>query len=210
MAKGIYINPTTFVPLNQLSEGLTSEIATRKFAAGSYTGFFNYLPDPDPVLRKLGMDQSVYEDLLSDDQCGPLVNRRKYLTKSLNWDIQQNEASDQSFELCKLAFRILEKNGCAIKDIISQTLNPVFYGYSVFEIKWGIVNGYWLPIEIWEKPREWFVFDSENRLRFRTNYNYEGIIIRGEGADPKIAVKFILLRNDPTYKNPYGDKALSP
>jgi phage gp29-like protein len=208
-AKGIYINPTTFVPLNKVSEGLTTELATRQFAAGAYTGFFNYLPDPDPVLRRLGMDQSVYEDLLSDDQVGPLLNRRKNLTKSLDWDVEPNDAGDAEVELCKKTLRILEENGCATKDIISQTLNPVFYGYSTFEIIWGMVDGKYLPVEIWEKPREWFVFDSLNRLRFRTIDNYEGMIIRGKDADPKIAAKFILLRNDPSFKNPYGDKALS-
>ncbi len=195
-AKGIYINPTTFVPLNKVSEGLTTELATRQFAAGAYTGFFNYLPDPDPVLRRLGMDQSVYEDLLSDDQVGPLLNRRKNLTKSLDWDVEPNDAGDAEVELCKKTLRILEENGCATKDIISQTLNPVFYGYSTFEIIWGMVDGKYLPVEIWEKPREWFVFDSLNRLRFRTIDNYEGMIIRGKDADPKIAAKFILLRND--------------
>ncbi len=207
--KGIYINPTTFVPINQLKDGLTSELATRQFAAGAYTGFFNYLPDPDPVLRRLGMDQSVYEDLLSDDQVGPLLNRRKNLTKSMDWDVEPNDAGEKEVELCKKTLRVLQDNGCAVKDIISQTLNPVFYGYSIFEILWGIVDGQYLPVEVWEKPRQWFVFDSLNQLRFRTIDNYEGMIIRGKNADPKVAAKFILLRNDPTYQNPYGDKALS-
>ncbi len=209
MSKGLYVNPTTFVPLNQISEGLTSEIATRQFAAGAYTGFFNYLPDPDPILRKLGMDQTVYKDLLADDQVGPLYNRRKNLTKSLDWDIDQEEAGENEVALCEQALDLLEGNGCSIKDIISQTLNPVGFGYSVFEINWANVNGKWLPVSVWEKPREWFFFDSENQLRFRSNNNYEGIVIRGKDADPSIAIKFILLQNDPSYENPYGDKALS-
>ena len=209
MAKGLYINPTTFVPLNQISENLTSEIATRQFAMGGFTGFFNYLPDPDPILRKLGMDQTVYKDLLADDQVGPLYNRRKNLTKSLDWFIKQNDAGDAEVELCEKTLKILEGNGCKVKDIISQTLNPVGFGYGVYEITFGYVDGKWLPVKVWEKPREWFFFDSKNQLRFRTTESFEGIVIQGEDADPKIAFKFILLQNDPSYENPYGDKALS-
>lgn len=209
MQKGLYINPTTFVPLNKISEGLTSEIATRQFATGGFAGFFSYLPDPDPILRKLGMDQSVYKDLLSDDQVGPLFNRRKNLTKSLDYYIEQNDAGDAEVQLCELVLQTLEIGGSKIKDIISQSLNPVGFGYSVFEFNLALISGKWLPVSLWEKPREWFHFDSENRLRFRTITNYEGQIICGKDADPKIASKFILLQNDPSYENPYGDKALS-
>lgn len=209
MEKGLYINPTTFVPLNQISEGLNSEIATRQFASGGFTGFFSYLPDPDPILRKLGMDQTVYKDLLADDQVGPLFNRRKNLTKSLDWFVQQNDAGDAEVELCELAMQTLEQGGSKIKDIISQTLNPTGFGYSVFEINYALIKGKWLPVSAWEKPREWFHFDSENRLRFQSTDNFEGEIILGKDADPAKAIKFILLQNDPSYENPYGDKALS-
>lgn len=209
MQKGLYINPTTFVPINKISEGLTSEIATRQFATGGFAGFFNYLPDPDPILRKLGMDQTVYKDLLADDQVGPLFSRRKNLTKSLEYYIEQNDASENEVALCELALQTLEAGGSKIKDIISQSLNPVGFGYGVYEFNLALINGKWMPTSLWEKPREWFHFDSENRLRFRTIGNYEGQIILGKDADPKIAVKFILLQNDPSYENPYGDKALS-
>ena len=209
MSKGLYINPTTFVPLNQISENLTSEIATRQFALGGFAGFFNYLPDPDPILRKLNMDQSVYKDLRSDEQVGSLMARRKSLTKSLDWDIDQNDASEKEVELCKRALTILSDKKNKVKDIISQSLNPIFYGYSVFEVVWQQIDGAWLPVKIQEKPREWFLFDSENTLRFRTQFDWNGVPIIGENVDPKYAYKFILLQNEAEYDNPYGDKALS-
>lgn len=210
MEKGLYVNPTTFVPLNQIQENLTSEMATRQFALGGFVGFFNYLPDPDPILRKLNMDQTAYEDLLSDSRVGAMVTRRKNLTKSLDWDIDAGEgATDKEINLCKLALKTLEANDCKTKDIISQALNPIFYGYSVFEITWGFINGYLLPVKLQEKPREWFIFGSENELRFRNAFSYDGIVIRGKDAKPEYSAKFILLQNDPTYKNPYGDKAIS-
>lgn len=210
MAKGLYINPTKFVPLNQISADLTSEVATRQFAMGGYAGFFTYLPDPDPILRRLGADQEVYKDLISDDQVGPMVIRRKNLTKSQNWDVDQGEgATDKEMDLCRYALKILEGNNCKTKDLISQSLNPILFGYSVFEIVWGSVGSYILPVKVQEKPREWFFFDTENQLRFRTVDNFEGILLTGPNADPAMQARFILLQNDPTYENPYGDKALS-
>lgn len=210
MSKGLYINPTTFVPLSQISEGLNSEIATRNFAMGGYVGFFNYLPDPDPILRKLGTDQSVYKDLMADEQVAAMVMRRKNLTKSLNWDLDYGEgATDKEMELCRFTLKVLQENGCKIKDLISQSLNPIMYGYSPFEIIYEKIGNYILPIRVQEKPREYFVFDGENQLRLRTIDNYDGIVVRGKDADPKIAAKFILLQNEATYENPYGDKAIS-
>jgi phage gp29-like protein len=221
MSKGLYISPNTFISLNEISKNLSAEIATRQFALGAYTGFFSYLPDPDPILRKLGADQTVYKDLLSDDQVGPLYNRRKNLTKSLDWYIEPGDAGEIEVELCEKTLELLDSNGCKIKDIIDQTLNPIGFGYSVFEISYKPLPNpllgkereqkmdVWLPTSAWEKPREWFFFDNKNQLRFRTSDNSEGIVINGPEADPAVAVKFILLQNNPTYENPYGDKALS-
>ncbi|NMB83473.1 MAG: hypothetical protein GYA14_16815, partial [Ignavibacteria bacterium] len=96
-----YGQPFTTVPLDQMK--LTQEIATRNFAYGYFPGFFNFLPDPDPILRNMGKDQTVYKDLLSDDQVGSLFARRKNLTKSLDWDIEQGDTTDKELEICELA-----------------------------------------------------------------------------------------------------------
>jgi phage gp29-like protein len=210
MTKGLYINPTTFVPLSKINEQLTSEIATRQFALGGFVGFFNWLPDPDPILRKSNIDQVVYKDLTSDSRCFAMETRRKNLTKHLDWEIDRGEgASEKEVKICQLALDTLSDNGFKMKDIISQSLNPIGYGYSVFEIVWGNVNGYFLPIKLEEKPREWFHFGSVNELRFRDAFNMNGIPVIGMGADPALAIKFILLQNDPSYENPYGQKTLA-
>ncbi len=201
--------PYTAVQLQQAK--MTAEIATRNYALGYYPGFFNYLPDPDPILRKLGIDQTVYNDLLNDTTIGSLVNRRKNLTKSLDWNVDYgDDASEKEVELCNQVIDILSgKHKTKIKDIISQSLNPIFFGYSVFEVVWQKVGKYFLPVKVEEKPREWFFFDNDNNLRFRTHDNWDGIPITGKNASPELQYKFILLQNDPTYNNPYGDKVLS-
>ena len=104
---------------------------------------------------------------------------------------------------------MLEANGCKTKDLISQSLNTLGFGFTPFELTFGYVDKKLLPTSIWEKQREWFFFDTENQLRFRSIDNFQGVVVVGKDADPKIAAKFILLQNDPTYENPYGDKILS-
>jgi len=211
MTKGLWLNETTFVPLSQISKDLNAEIATRQFALGEWAGFFTQLPDPDPILRKLGggTDQQVYEDLLSDHRVGAMVGRRKNLTKAKDWSINANGAGDKEVELCQLLLQTWKDAGIKIKDIISQSLNPILYGYSPFELDWQPVGKYWLPVSVQEKPREWFFYDGENRPRFRSMTNWEGLLIAGKDVEPRIAARFIILVNDPTYKNPYGDKAIS-
>lgn len=202
-----YGQPFTTVPLNQMK--LTQEIATRNFAYGYFPGFFNYLPDPDPILRNMGRDQTVYKDLLSDDQVGPLFARRKNLTKSLDWDIEQGDATDKELEICEMTIKSLSDQRSKIKDIISQSLNPIGFGYSVFEVVWAMIDGKLLPISLQEKPREWFSFNMKNELVYKSKENYEGIIVVGPSTSPELKYKFILLQNDSSYDNPYGDKALS-
>lgn len=192
---------------------LEQEIASRYAVTGNFAEWFNILPDPDPILRKLGTDIVVYKDLLADDQVGSTTIRLKNEVKALEWQLMPSEngtENDKEYKLCKTALDYLMNNGFAIKDIISQSLNPHFWGMVVFEIIWKEVNKVWLPHKIYAKPIEWFKFDTDNELRFHPQIGAEeGIPITGEKADPTLKYRFIILRNEPDYENPYGIKALS-
>ena len=48
---------------------------------------------------------------------------------------------------------------------------------------------------------EWFCFDDDNNLKFRTKENYYGEIVPDK--------KFLLAQNNPSYNNPYGERTLS-
>ncbi len=189
---------------------VADEIATRE-NMNLAQSWLSILPDPDPVLRKLGKDITVYKDLMSDDHVSSTITRRKSYVKLLEWQVQLPGGDPDSIEvqLCQLALKNLRKNDGRrknkIKDIISQSLNPIFWGYSVFEIVWENTGGHWLPRNIEEKPREWFYFDSENRLRMKSKDTGEGTLL----TDPEFKYRFIVLQNEPTYENPYGDKAIS-
>jgi len=215
MAKGIFINEKEFRSFDQMK--LEKEIATRSITSGSFLDWFNILPDPDPILRKLGQDVTVYKDLSSDDQVGSTIIRLKNEVKALEWQIQAGEDSgNKEVDLCKLGLKNLSDNEFSIKDAISQSLEPHFWGLSVFEAVWEKKTSSergrgknWLPVKLQLKPMEWFKYDSNNYLRFITTGNPEGILLTGPEADPSYKYRFFILRNEPAYDNPYGARALS-
>lgn len=194
-------------PSDPLKEA-TREIATRSAASGAVYDFVGKLPDVDPVLRKSGASVAAYRELASDAHVFAATQQRKAPLLAAEWEIAAGEAGEERAALARRAF-----GGIAVKELISQALDAVFYGMTVFEIVWKIDDsderragqGRWTIARAEEKPREWFGFDDRNRLLFlpegRTS---EGIVV--EERWPR---KFVTARNHPTYENPYGDKAYS-
>ena len=176
-------------------QDLVREIATRAQAI-DYWSLGHYLPNPDPVLKKMGRDISAYREVLSDSHVGGCVRRRKAAVKGLEWCITTtgNEKTD---EILTALFDRLPLN-----QIITQILDAALFGYQVLEVIWAFENGVWLPIAVDGKPQEWFVFDADNQLKLRTKDAYfEGV--------PLPEKKFLLATQNATYTNPYGQGDLS-
>ena len=131
-------------------QDLIRVIASRANAI-DYWAFMHYLPNPDPVLKKMGKDISAYREILSDSHVGGCVRRRKAAIKGLEWRITPtgNEKTD---EILTALFDRLP-----MSHIISQILDATL-----------------LPVAIVGKPQEWFVFDEENQLKLRTKENING------------------------------------
>jgi phage gp29-like protein len=149
---------------------------------------------------------------MSDDQVGSTANRLMNEVEAMEWGIKPGEGMKDDhteMEYCKLAIQSLKDNGFEIEDIISQTLMPYFWGMSVFECLWDTSKKPWLPVKLQLKPVEWFKYDGENNLLFKSIYDPMGIPLTGPQADPLLKHQFFVLSNRATYENPYGDKALS-
>lgn len=170
-------------------QDLIGVIATRAKAI-DFWSFMHYLPNPDPVLKKMGRDISVYREILSDSHVGGCVRRRKAAIKGLEWRITPtgNEKTD---EILAALFDRLPVN-----QIINQILDATLFGYQALEVMWASENGLLLPSEIVGKPQEWFVFDEDNRLMLRTKENRNGDIVPDK--------KFLLATQQADYMNPYG------
>lgn len=170
-------------------QDLIRVIASRANAI-DYWSFMYHLPNPDPVLKKMGKDISAYREILSDSHVGGCVRRRKAAIKGLEWRITPtgNEKTD---EILTALFDRLP-----MSQIISELLDATLFGYQALEVQWESNNGLLLPVAITAKPQEWFVFDEENRLKLRTKEHRDGEFIP--------PYRMLLATQNATYINPYG------
>lgn len=195
--KGLWINEKTFIQFSdKTTSSLSAEIATRQRSIDFYS-LGMCLPNPDPVLKKMGKDIAVYNELLSDGHLGGCVTSRKSGVKSLEWEIDRGKAKSRQAKLITDLFKNLD-----IDRILGELLNAPLFGYQVMEVIWEKVGNYILPKDIVGKPQRWFVFDENNELRLRTKEN----MMQGEQLPPK---KFLLATHEATYENPYGFPELS-
>ncbi|MBK3336350.1 DUF935 domain-containing protein [Burkholderia pseudomallei] len=196
MSKGLWVSPTEFVTFGEPDKSLSSQIATRArsidfFALGMY------LPNPDPVLKALGKDIRVYRELRADAHVGGCVRRRKAAVKALEWGLDRGKAKSRVAKSIADVFADLD-----LSRIVTEMLDAVLYGYQPMEITWGKVGNYIVPIDVVGKPADWFVYDPENQLRFRSKDHW----MQGEELPAR---KFLVPRQEATYLNPYGFPDLS-
>ncbi|MBF0481284.1 MAG: DUF935 family protein [Desulfovibrionaceae bacterium] len=175
---------------------LTDEIATRQRSPDFYA-LGMLLPNPDPVLRKLGQNIRVYRELLSDPRVGACAESRKSAVLSLNWELEKGKAKSRQAKFVEGVFQDLD-----LPRIMGEMLSAPLYGFQPLEVLWRRVGQAVVPDNVWGKPVEWFGFDEENRLRFRTKEN----IMLGDLLPER---KFLLARHNPSYQSPYGESILS-
>ena len=179
-----------------IKKGITEEIATRKRALNFYS-LANILPDPDIVLKKQGKDIRIYKELLCDSHVFACTQSRKAGVLSLDWEINRGLDKDQNAEDVENLLKKLD-----IQKIISDILDATQFGFQPLEIIWRKdKSGHIMPEKVVAKPPEWFCFDDDNNLKFRTKENYYGEIVPNK--------KFLLAQNNPSYNNPYGERTLS-
>lgn len=184
--------------INVKAANIAREIATRA-RSFDFVGILDVLPDPDPILEKMGATADVLRQIESDAHVFSCIQSRINGTLSKEWVI--HEASDRLRDR-KIAEFVKENlNGLDMNRIIAGILSAPFYGFSASEIMWKKSGSSVVIDDIKEKPHEWFCFDSENRLRFITRENLSGELLPER--------KFILVRHMGSYKNPYGKRILS-
>lgn len=196
MAKrGLWTSPNEFRSFAAADKttSLSQEIATRKRSIDFYT-IGMYLPNPDPVLKKMGKDITIYKELRADPIVRGCIKSRKARTKKLLWEIDRGKSKSRQAKIVTDIF-----NKLPVRRMINQILEAPFFGNQPLEVMWD--EGTWTPNDVVGKPQQWFVYDEDNQLRFRTKENYNGIELPDK--------KFLVATNDASYENPYGDAELS-
>jgi len=188
-----------------LPYSLKDPVATRENAGEYIADFLGVLPDPDPILRKLGEDARVLADLEADDQVTAITMARKnrVLNRQDYWfkpgKLKDESPTEPAKILCDRLVKDLES--LAMRDLISGILQAPFYGLAVLEILWKPDGGWWHVAGVEVKPHHWFGFNRANELVFRGEKFME--------AQALPAGKFILVRHYATYENPYGLRLLA-
>jgi len=171
--------------------------ATIKNAQGFY-GVIDRLPNPDIILKNAGKTISVLSNLENHYQVSACIESRKAGTLSCDWELKKGDCPDNKFKFFDEIFKSLN-----IYRLIEDILDAPMYGYVPIEINWEKENNYILPLGLEAKPQEWFFFNSEGDFFFKDkNFN-------GKKEIDLSGVKFLLPRNKPTFKNPYGKAKLS-
>lgn len=151
------------------------------------------LPNPDPILRAQGKSITVYRSMLSDSHIGGCVRRRKSAVQALQWGIDKGQSSSR---VAKSVQGMLD--GLKLGRIIAQMQECTLFGYQPMEVLWGDgSDGLWVPVDVIAKPPEWYCWDANNEFRWKNKVHP----IYGEVVPP---FKYLIPRQDPTYKNPYG------
>ncbi len=153
-----------------------------------------------PSIAKLSVTNNEYlrtlDEVRNDPHVHSCIQSRKTGTMSMVRDII--DCTNEN--LNRLIHQNFEK--IDILDLISNILDAVFFGLQVLEIIWEEgTEGNLNVAKIDSKPIEWFYFDNENNLRFRSRSNPQGEILPQN--------KFLVPRHNPKYDNPYGEALLS-
>lgn len=195
MQGGIWKDPNTFMQFAKEPGFLGGEIATRD-RAPDYMALMNLLPNPDPVLKKMGKDITVYRDILSDSHVGAVESSRKAGVLSMEWEIDRGTAKSRHAKFVQELFEDFDMDR-----IIGEILDAPLFGYQPMEVIWKSSGNFVLPVDVVGKPQEWFGFGADNELRFFTKDNSLGV--------PVPERRFLLPRHRPTYQNPYGKPLLA-
>ncbi len=157
-------------------------------------GMNSWLPNPDPILKKMGLDATVYEELLSDSIVGSHVRRRKASVAGLQWHLDAENVTPKVLEIIDNVLSNLD-----IYSLIKNILNAPFFGFQPLEILWS-KDSLWLPISVVAKPQKWFSFNDKSELL------YIGNKLTGEIVPQ---YKFLCPTHEASYLNPYGRADLS-
>ena len=158
------------------------------------------LPNPDIILRKTGKGMDTLRNLTNHYQVGTCIDSRKSGVLSKLFDLQQDKTPDKNFEFFKEVFSDIDIYG-----LMENILDAPLYGYAPIEITWEKQGKYIIPAKFEAEPQEWFHFNSNGDFFFKhKNYTPNGLLI-----NPDESRKFLLPKNKPTRKNPYGQCILS-
>lgn len=181
-----------------------TEIAGRNTDPRFYAAM-TILPNPDPILRRAGKSDEVFDAIQADAHV--IGELRAIKADFLRFQHKivaggENPADVQAFELCQ---KVLANEPAAYTrwpDVFWSIAQSTFRGLSVQEIVWQKYGDVFIPREILDRPKRRFVFNGQGELKVLTREQpWFGL--------PAERLYFLVDRHMPSYDNPYGVALLS-
>ncbi len=173
---------------------------TDRSRAASPLDWWGLLEDPDIVLRKMGLDLSVYREILTDAHAASCVQSREAGVVCGEWRVEPRDGESLSVQAADACRDILDS--LDMDRILREMEEAVLFGIAPLELKWMRDGALWYAEDLVGRPPEWFKFDTANRLRFLSRKN----AWEGEELPP---YSVLLAQHRATYRNPYGERVLS-
>jgi len=151
------------------------EISSVKSEMSNFLGnyMYEFLQPSDTVLKSIGGNYKVYDEILRDDQVKSTLQQRIDAVASAPWIVEPASESAIDKQAADFVREQLEK--LKFNDLTKKMLYCQFYGYSVAEIVWDIVDGKYVWKKIAVRDRSRFKFDKDCKLRLITLDNFKGI-----------------------------------
>lgn len=159
------------------------------------------LPNPDPILRRIGADRQAYDAIQYDAHVlGELRSIRAGLL-SFTWRIVpggDDPLSMQAFELVRRWMADTRPDAYSHwPDTIWTMARAVFHGWSIHQLGWRRQDRYLLPAWVVDAPEHRYRLTPDNELRRLTR----GGAGDGEAVHP---LEYVITRHMPSRSTPYG------
>jgi len=168
---------------------------------------FGVLPNPDPILAKMGKDQDVYAAMQYDPHImGELRSLRSGL---LGYEYRFVAGADdvESLNAVNVIQDAIGKQpakGMRWNDFHWGIYKAILEGQSIYEMAWEYTaDGLLLPSVLFDRPARRFRYSIDNELRFLT----QNSPLFGEDAPSE--KRFLVTRHMSSYDNPYGVAVMS-
>lgn len=162
----------------------------------NYKSFFKRcLNDSDDLLKKAGIGlKKLYYSVISDGRVDSNWNYRvaNVISSPYILSCPQEEEAKEVVDFVNGEFLKLD-----IEKTIAHILKSIALGFSVFEIIWESRGDFMGIKELRCLPTWWFDFNSDGQLIYK------------EDSQVVDEANFLLVQNDASFENPYGNRLFS-
>ncbi|PRF69358.1 hypothetical protein C6Q12_29765 [Burkholderia multivorans] len=172
-----------------------------------FFGKLHMLPNPDPVLRAMGVADTVYASIMADAHVIGEVRSIRGEFRGMDYRVvtwaEDDPKAMLARDLCERWMQRFRPNSTADwLEVMWQMLSAIFTGYRVHELVWDAWDGNLVPVNVIDRPNRRFGFDVDAQLMLKSRAEPMGVLVE----EP---YRFIVSRHMATMSNPYGSALLS-